>query len=74
MFGKRYKKQYTVVYEVWKISHGVFDTNEHYMGYFLTHQDARRWINQERERLWSFGGMRLALGTEYEIRLGRIYK
>ena len=74
MFRKRYKKKYTVVYEVWKISHGVFDKNETYMGYFTTHKEARRWITQERDRLWSIGGMRLAMGIEYEIRLGRIYK
>lgn len=71
MFRKRYKKQYTVVYEVWKVSHGVFDKNETYMGYFPTHKDARRWITQERERLWAIGGMRLAMETQYEIRLGR---
>ena len=71
MFRRRYKKQYTVVYEVWKISRGVFDKNETYMDHFPTHKAARRWITQERERLWVIGGMRLALGTEYEIRLGR---
>lgn len=74
MFKRRYKQQYTIVYEVWKISHGVFDNHETYMGYFPTHEDARYWITQERKRLWAIGGMRLALGTEYEIRLGRIYK
>jgi hypothetical protein len=71
MFGRRYKKQYTVVYEVWKVSRGVFGKNETYMDCFTTHKAARRWITQERERLWYIGGMRLAMGTEYEIRLGR---
>lgn len=74
MFGRKRKSCYIPVYEVWEIRKGVFENNERYCGYFYTHKAARRWIEAERRRLWEMGGMRLALGTTYDIRLGKEYK
>ena len=70
MFRKR-KSNYKVVHEVWVIHKGDFGTNETYLDEFDTDRQARAFIIQERNRLWNLGGMRLALGTKYEIRLGR---
>jgi hypothetical protein len=65
------KHKYKVVYEVWIIHKGDFGTNETYLNEFDTDRQARDFIIQERNRLWNLGGMRLALGTKYEIRIGR---
>lgn len=65
------KRKYKVVYEVWAIHKGDFGTNETYLDEFDTDKQARAYITQERNRLWGMGGMRLALGTKYEIRRGR---
>ena len=65
------KHKYKVVYEVWAIHKGDFDTNETYLDEFDTDRQARAFIIQERNRLWNLGGMRLALGTKYEIRIVR---
>jgi hypothetical protein len=65
------KRNYKVVYEVWMIHKGDFDTHETYLTEFDTDRQARAFIIQERSRLWNLGGMRLALGTKYEIRTGR---
>ena len=70
MFRKR-KSNYKVVHEVWVIHKGDFGTNETYLDEFDTDRQARAFIIQERNRLWNLGGMRLALGTKYKIRLGR---
>ena len=68
---KKLKRSYKVVYEVWAIRKGDFGTNETYLDEFDTDKQARAYIIQERNRLWNLGGMRLALGTKYEIRTGR---
>ena len=68
---KKLKRSYKVVYEVWAIHKGDFDTNETYLDEFDTNKQAREYITQERNRLWNLGGMRLALGTKYKIRIGR---
>ena len=65
------KRKYKVVYEVWAIHKGDFGTNETYLDEFDTDKQARAYIIQERSRLWNLGGMRLAMGTQYEIRLSR---
>lgn len=65
------RRKYKVTYEVWAIHKGDFDTNETYLNEFDTDRQARAYIIQERNRLWGIGGTRLALGTKYEIRLGR---
>lgn len=65
------RPKYKVVYEVWIIHKGDFDTHETYLDEFDTDRQARAYIIQERNKLWDRGGMRLALGTKYEIRLGR---
>ena len=65
------KRSYKVVYEVWVIRKGDFGMNETYLDEFATDKQARAYIIQERNRLWNLGGMRLALGTKYKIRLGR---
>lgn len=65
------KRKYKVVYEVWLIHKGDFDTYETYLDEFDTDRQARAYIIQERNRLCDMGGMRLALGTKYEIRTGR---
>lgn len=65
------KRKYKVVYEVWAIHKGDFGTNETYLDEFDTDKQARAFIIQERSRLWNIGGMRLALGTKHEIRIGR---
>ena len=65
------KRSYKVVYEVWVIRKGDFGMNETYLDEFATDKQARAYIIQERNRLWNLGGMRLALGTKYEIRTGR---
>lgn len=70
MFRKR-KSNYKIVHEVWVIHKGDFGTNETYLDEFDTDRQARAFIIQERNRLWNLGGMRLALGTKYKIRLGR---
>ena len=70
MFRKR-KSNYKVVHEVWVIHKGDFGTNETYLDEFDTDRQARAFIIQERNRLWNLGGMRLALGTKYKIRLGK---
>ena len=69
--SKVMKHTYKVVYEVWAIHKGDFGTNEIYLTEFATDKQARAYITQERNRLWNLGGMRLALGTKYEIRIGR---
>ena len=68
---KRYRRNYKVVYEIWMIYKGDFTTNETYLAECDTEREARDYIIQERNRLWNMGGARLALGTKYEIRLGR---
>lgn len=65
------KRSYKVVYEVWVIRKGDFGMNETYLDEFATDKQARAYIIQERNRLWNLGGMRLALGAKYKIRLGR---
>lgn len=65
------KRSYNVVYEVWAICKGDFGMNETYLDEFATDKQARAYIIQERNRMWNLGGMRLALGTKYKIRLGR---
>lgn len=65
------RRNYKIVYEVWTIHKGDFDTNETCLNEFNTDKQARAYIIQERNRLWNMGGMRLALGTKYEIRTGR---
>lgn len=65
------RRNYKVVYEVWAIRKGDFGTNETYLDEFATDTQARAYIVQERNRLWNLGGIRLALGTKYEIRIGR---
>lgn len=68
---KRYKCDYKVVYEVWMIHKGDFTTNETYLAECGTEQEARDYISQERNRMRGLGGMRLVLGTKYEIRKGK---
>lgn len=68
---KRNKCGYKVVYEIWIIHKGDFTINETYLAERDTEREAREYITQERNRLWSVGGARLALGTKYEIRMGR---
>lgn len=68
---KRYKCGYKIVYEIWMIHKGDFTTNETYLAERDTEREARDYIAQERNKLWEMGGMRLALGTKYEIRRGR---
>ena len=65
------RPKYKVVYEVWAIHKGDFGTNETYLNEFDTDRQARAYITQERDRMWNMGGMRLALGTKYKIKLGR---
>lgn len=65
------RPKYKVVYEVWAIYKGDFGTNETYLNEFDTDRQAREYITQERDRMWNMGGMRLALGTKYKIKLGR---
>lgn len=65
------RPNYKVVYEVWAIHTGDFGTNETYLNEFDTDRQARAYITQERGRMWDIGGMRLALGIKYKIKLGR---
>lgn len=71
---RKLKSKYRLVYEVWSIKKGDFETLEHYCASFDTEQEARTYITQERNRLWNLGGARLALATHYEIRKEQIKK
>ena len=73
MFKRKNKSNYTPIYEVWEIRRGVYENIERIVDYFYTDKAARAFIIQERKRLWELGGMKLALGTEYKIKLGKEY-
>jgi len=71
---RKLKRRYKLVYEVWSIKRGDFETLEDYCTSFDTEKEARTYIAQERNRLWNLGGARLALATHYEIRKEQIKK